>query len=85
MRSLKILAVGTIGVVGLGTVGARRLAGLTLVTLVAGAIARRLADGKPRRGRISGEPRALVATGTPIYDVAIPVRRPQYQGPEIDL
>lgn len=29
--------------------------------------------------------RLLVATGAPIYDVAIPVHRPRYEGPEIDL
>jgi hypothetical protein len=70
--TMRLLAVSTIGVVALRTVGARRLAGLALVALGAGAIARRLADGNPRRGRMSGRPGPRVATGAPIYECGDP-------------
>jgi hypothetical protein len=83
--SVRLLAGAAIGAAALRTTGTRRLAGAALGVLGAAWVAHRLTEGIPRRDRTSGGPRPLVATGAPVHDVAIPIHRTRYGGPEIGL
>jgi hypothetical protein len=65
--------------------GARRLNGAAVGVLGAACVAHRLTEGVPPRARMSARPRPLVATGAPVHDVAIPIHRTRYGGPEIGL
>src|SRR5262249_34227686 len=83
--SMRLLAGAAIAAAALRTTGARRLAGTALGALGAAWIARRGTEGRPRRDRTPGRSRSLVATGAPVHDVAIPIHRTRYGGPEIGL
>lgn len=83
--SMRLVAGTAIAAAALRTTGTRRLAGAALGVLGAAWIAHKVTEGRPRQDRTSQQPRSPVATGAPVHDVAIPIHRTRYGGPEIGL
>jgi hypothetical protein len=80
-----LLAGTAIGAAALRVAGRGGLALLAIGTIGAGLVASRSEDGRRRRGRSSTDARPAIATGAPVGDVTIPIRRSRTHEPDLGL
>jgi hypothetical protein len=81
----RLLAGTAIGAAALEVAGRRGLAVLAIGALGAGLVATLREDGRRGRGPSATHARAALATGAPVGDVTIPIRRSRMQEPDLGL
>jgi hypothetical protein len=83
--AMRLLAGTALGVAALRMTGRAGPAGLAIGALGVGLIATPSHGGRRCRGRSTRGARSTIATGAPVGDVAIPIRSPRMQQPDIPL